>query len=239
MIEAASGIAPLFDPYNVRDLCDKLNSLIYGDSLVLYQESLAAYRPVSWINSAKEFYSKLTSMYASSVRDGDQQAVPTLQPLVAKTVDKSPNIQRFVPSRNKVCLDFMPCWRPLSPEGLLAPLTGRPWIHLFAGCEFLIIKARLTNLAEQSDHPIIAVFDECGQLLSTKSSATLLPCGDCIVYACIDQSRSNEATRRITVVFLDINADLAGTDLDSASKIPASIASPGWFSIHHIDIVSQ
>jgi glycosyltransferase involved in cell wall biosynthesis len=237
MIEAASGIAPLFDPYNVRDLCDKLNSLVYGNSLISSQESLVSYRPVSWIESTNHFYTKLANMHALELEDSVRQALIPAQPLAAKTVDKGMNVKRFTPPRNKEYLDGLPCWQPLSPEGLLSPLTARPWIHLLVGSEFLTVKARLTKLANQSDHPIIKVFDESGQLLSTKAAATLLPSGDCIIYACVDQSCLKESSRRIKVVFLDIEDDMLDAESKSYGGISASIASQGWFSIRYIDIV--
>lgn len=63
MPEVGSSSLPYFDPYNARDLYDKMWSLIYDGKLPIWKHKLLSRARLDWIESSIQFYNKLFAMY--------------------------------------------------------------------------------------------------------------------------------------------------------------------------------
>jgi len=69
MIEAASGVCPLFDPYNTRELSNVLYDHIYGQEIKISASRAQSYSPTSWRDSALSFFQTLYQMHEASTKE--------------------------------------------------------------------------------------------------------------------------------------------------------------------------
>lgn len=210
MIEAANGIAPLVDPYSARDIKNKLHELIFQGGLNFYQDQLKQYIPVSWKESANDFYKKLACLHRVALTTKSNTSADSRYPWLftemanidtrlCSNKSNGHNINFvFTPINHARDLINLPCWQPVDQSSELKPFSEITWLNFtIPSCE---VVARI-RLAEYSKEPQIeACSYEPNQQKWSDSPARPLPVGsDYIIYMCFPGYDRNISSRAITI----------------------------------------
>ena len=239
MVEAASGIAPLFDPYNVRDLANILLDYIYGDGLKCQEKMLLNYQPVHWKQSAEQFYSTLANMHHDRKTNLKDLHVSAINQSITSITNWSEHDHHdghvLHPRKHKDFLEALGCWYPIEgPDWILRPYLMESSISVEVESSSYIVKALMIDFSIGQPSPKIQIWEN-NMLLSRESKVTRLPNDNYIIYAYISKSASEFLRRKITIKFVDSEMM---TDVP-IQELPAKVAPKSWFGIKNITIIRQ
>jgi len=221
MIEASCGIAPLFDPYNTRQLYTILKSFLLEGSLNEYVQKLIEYQPVSWRDSALDFYLRLSEIYISQSSPSHTHRVS--EPLCISfdlTHSKShmlPDLLNFSVHEHISRLGKLPCWRPHLYESMLVPFSDQPWIDFILTNEEYVVSAHIAPLPGQLRRvvPRLYLYEETGEIMQGLATRTSLPEGEFIIYKYIPRGQVADQSQRMIRVVLsyeELRQDSSGRD---------------------------
>jgi len=236
MVEAASGIAPLFDAYSVRDLANLLTSFICDNALDAYQDKLKQYVPLSWQDSAKQFFFILANMHndrQNSIRRG--LAVRLYRDEKTHSVWNQESDARGFILHPKVLSGLLAsdgCWKHLTETDLtLKPHLTESCIEFEACSGSLVVKVLLVDFSGGRLIPFANIHEE-GRVISEDPRITELPNNHYIMYFYVPKSSREDTRRKLKIVFCDTKHRIG----NGSTRSPAKIAPSEWFGIKHVKI---
>jgi hypothetical protein len=234
MIEAASGIAPLFDPYNVRELADMMSNLYYDGGLEIYYNKLKDYIPIHCRESAKQFNSKVAEMhkYHRSSEASKKPNVNSTRIFAPQKNDKKDAKCEWIwdPTSEKNCLAGQGCWTYVSNQDCFPrPYLRTPWIMVSAKPVQCIAKVMLVDYSDGSQMPALRIYEE-GNLVSETQTVSHLPNNEYIVYTLVRGSSQNICDRSLKIEFSD-NSNL---ELIANARQAKRIAPSNWFALKKV-----
>ena len=226
MKEASFGLAPLFDPYSIRDLASKLYQLLYEDKLSYYEELLLEYQPFSWRESSLEFYKKLGSLYANFKKG------PKSFQKIPQTIDILVNdlVGLFIPSDHIDSLGESSDWFPASMGSILNAFSTRPSLR-FTLPKFPAILKLYINHYSSTNIVLVSLFDDSGTAIRNHSSTIDMGNGEMVHYLYLtDSERATFHSRTYTLLFEGNPADERSPHQVCVNGGPSS-----WFGIRRIE----
>jgi glycosyltransferase involved in cell wall biosynthesis len=231
MVEASSGIAPLFDPYNARELYKALQSFIYDGGLKPHQNKLQEYKAVSWQESSIEFYGKLAKMQSSPLVLNQPFITDSIYPLM-----HLPGFNpEFEPSKHTQKLAMYPCWLPLTGgNNELAPFSWSSTLSFELDHAPYIIKIYIKMANRNSILPSVKVSHHHSMNIACQEDFLCIHEDEYICYIFSAEQADNMSPHKLVISFDGLKTSLGSRD---QSIIPPEVKPV--FSISKIHFLSR
>ena len=161
MPEAAQGICPLFDPFNIREIANLVYEYIVIGVPLHMQEKIDSYRPVSWKESIIELSGKVNSIL--SLDKGEQM------PLARRkaAIDISPQQNKLILNgiKHERIISSYACWFPIEQQGFVRSFGTESYFYLSFDCRPLSISLFIDSIIHDQDISAIMSVNDDGNNL--------------------------------------------------------------------------